>query len=133
MLIIHAGVQLSGFSPPYSIGDSVSITCSTDLKVERIVWLNADGQEVSIATGAASLTLNFNSVTQSLIDAEFTCRAESELGTQTMAIVLEVEGSSSSGLPINAIVGAVIGGLLLTLVPAAIVIILCFCARKKPR
>lgn len=116
--------------PSYSVGDSVSITCSTDLKVGKIVWLNANRQEVSVATGAVSLTLNFNSLMQSMNGAQFTCLTESEFGSQMLPITLEVvEESSTSDVSIGVIVGVVIGAfLLLLLIPAVITIWAC----KKP-
>lgn len=112
-------MHLTGLEQVYSVGDKVSITCSTDLRVDRIVWLDDDETEMAI-TNDAQLTFNLTSVTA---DMEFMCRAESEFGNQVVVIVIVVGnnggGSSSTGAVAGGIIGAIIALLLLV---AAIII-----------
>lgn len=118
-----------GLETENNIGDDISITCSTDLKVSRIVWLNNAQEE--IAASQSLLTLNFNSVTESMNNAQFVCRAESKFGNQSIAITLSVTGSSTGGESFGAIVGGAIGGLIvLLLIPTVLVILYC-CLYKK--
>ena len=127
------GLQLTGLSPQYSVGDSVFITCSTDLKVDRLVWLNDDGQEIANTFSEPLLPLMLNSVEESMNNALFTCQAQSEFGDQMLPVLLQVEDSSSSGIGVTVIGGAAAGGIVLLVLISTVVIILCICARKKSR
>ena len=80
------GLQIIGFVGRYFVGDNVSISCSTDLTFSRIVWLDADGEEL-LVTITGQLRLG---VTADLDGAQFTCRAESVLGNQERTIIMTV-------------------------------------------
>lgn len=128
MGIIILGLQLTGLESSYDIGDTVSITCSTDLSVNRIVWLDPDDQEV--ASSETTLTLSLSSVTESLDGSQFLCRSESQFGNQEEFVVLKVASGGRARLIIATASGSA-GGLVIFLVIVTVTTLLCFCAYKR--
>ena len=85
-------MRILGLAQQYSVGDNVSVSCSTDLTFSRIVWLNADGEEILATSNPFSpqLNLTLNSVTADMDGTRFTCRVTSEFGEQERVITLAV-------------------------------------------
>ena len=125
---LHLGLHLEGLATEYTVGDNVSINCLTDLKVQRIVLLDAFMSEIANSE-SASLTLNLPSVTEAMDGMRFTCRVESDFGGQDMEFIISVttgSGGGGSGAVAGAVVGAILGVLLLV---AVIVLGVLLCIR----
>ena len=87
-------MHLEGFATEYTVGDNVSISCLTDLKVQRIVWLDATMSEMANSE-SAELTFNLPSVTEAMDGMLLTCRAESDFGDQDMEFIISVVTDNS--------------------------------------
>ena len=120
-----SGLQVTGFSASYNDGDDLSVTCSTDLKFSRIVWLLDDGvTEMSSTDSESQLILSFSGVSSDLDQRQFTCRVESELGNQDMTIIINVQEPVDS---VAAIVGGVVGGIAFLLLVVSFLIFILWC------
>ena len=65
---------------PLTIGDTVSIVCSTDLDITTIEWIR-DGVTVSNSS-SQSLTLLLDPVSAGHHNTQYTCRVTSPYGVQ---------------------------------------------------
>ena len=67
----------------HQIDSSVTITCSSDLAVQTIRWLNNsdNGQELISNSGQQQLLLPIESVTLNLDNTMYTCEVEVMLAT----------------------------------------------------
>jgi ribosomal protein L12E/L44/L45/RPP1/RPP2 len=86
-----------GLQPVYNVGDDVSISCSTDLSVNRISWFNGTGDVID-STESSSLTLTLSSITASMNGARFTCLVQSMFGNEMEDVVLLVEEAETTGV-----------------------------------
>ena len=129
------GLQVTGLSAFYNDGDDVSVTCSTDLKFSRIVWLLDDGVTVMSSTDSESqLILSFSGVSSDLDQRQFTCRVESELGNQDMVIAIIVsvqQAAGSESVSAIDIVSGVIGGITFLLLVLLLIFILWCCLGRR--
>jgi hypothetical protein len=124
-------LQLVGLQPVYNVGDDVSISCSTDLSVNRISWFNGTGDVVDSAE-SSSLTLTLSSITASMNGAQFTCLVQSMFGDEMEDVVLLVEETTGAN-DLIVKVGGVLGGLVVLLLILVGVLIIFLCARKRRR
>ena len=90
---LHLGLHLEGLATEYTVGDNVSINCLTDLKVQRIVWLDVLSEIAN--SESAELTLNLPSVTEAMDGMLLTCRAEGDFGDQDMEVIISVVTDNS--------------------------------------
>ena len=129
------GLQVKGLSAFYNDGDDVSVTCSTDLKFSRIVWLLDDGVTVMSSTDSESqLIFSFSGVSSDLDQRQFTCRVESELGNQDMVIAIIVsvqQAAGSESVGAIDIVSGVIGGITFLLLVLLLIFILWCCLGRQ--
>ena len=67
----------------HQISSSVTITCSSDLTVQTIRWLNNsdNGQELISNSGQQQLLLSIGSVTLNLHNTMYTCEVQVMLAT----------------------------------------------------
>ena len=123
------GLQVTGLSAFYNDGDDVSVTCSTDLKFSRIVWLLDDGvTEMSSTDSEPQLILSFSGVSPDLDQRQFTCRVESELGNQDISIIV-IYSVQAAG--VGAIVGGAVGGIAFLLLVLLLIFILWCCLGRQ--
>lgn len=69
----------------FTVGESGSMTCSSDLDVTSVEWLY-DLQVVSSSTAASELQLVFSPVNDSIHGQEYTCRITYSYGIQEQTI-----------------------------------------------
>ena len=76
-------ILITGNESPHQIGSSVNITCSSDLSVQTIQWLNDsdNGQELFSNSGQQQLLLPIERVTSSLANTMYTCEVQVMLAT----------------------------------------------------
>ena len=77
------GIVISGNERIHQISSSVAITCSSDLAVQTIRWLNNsnNGQELISNSGQQQLLLPIESVTLNLDNTMYTCEVQVILAT----------------------------------------------------
>ena len=75
---------------PLTIGDTVSIVCSTDLDVETIEWIR-DGVSVDNSS-SWSLTLLLDPVSSDHHNTQYTCRVTSPYGVEEKTVNITVQG-----------------------------------------
>ena len=74
---------------PLTVGDTVSIVCSTDLDVTTIEWIR-DGVSVDNSS-SQSLTLVLDPVSADYHNTQFTCRVTSPYGVQEETVNITVQ------------------------------------------
>ena len=74
--------MITGNDRPYHIQSSVNITCSSDLAVQTIRWLNNSdkGQTLFNNSGQQQLVLPIDRVTSSLANTTYMCEVKVSLG-----------------------------------------------------
>ena len=61
-LLYLKGIQITGHEEPLVAGASTNLTCTSDLDVDRIEWLDGEETVISSTNNTATLAINFNSV-----------------------------------------------------------------------
>ena len=84
-----SGIQVSSIQTPLTVGDTVSIVCSTDLDVTTIEWIR-DGVSVGNSS-SQSLTLVLNPVSSEYHNTQYTCRVKSPYGVQEETVNITVQ------------------------------------------
>lgn len=84
MIMIFSGLSIRRSSSVFTVGESASMTCSSDLDVTSIEWLY-NLQVVSSST-ASELQLVFSPVNDSINGQEYTCRVTSSYGIQEQTV-----------------------------------------------
>lgn len=84
------GLQISGYSPQFNVGDIVAITCSFDLNVTSIEWVY--NSEVVVSSTASQLDLTFSPVNDTVDNRVYTCRVTTPYGEQEENITIRVQG-----------------------------------------
>ena len=102
LLLLHlhynSGVKIIGNDMPHQIASPVNLTCSSDLAVQTIRWLNNsdNGTELFNNSGQQQLLLPIERVTSSLASTMYTCEMQVMLATGVEVvremIVFEVNG-----------------------------------------
>ena len=80
---LYIGIVISGNEEMHQINSSVNVTCSSDLAVQTIRWLNNsdNGQELFNNSGQQPLLLPIESVTLNLDNTMYTCEMQVLLAT----------------------------------------------------
>ena len=80
-------IEISGNQSTYQLGSSHRITCSSDLTVQSIQWLNTsnNGEILTSNTGEQQLVLEIGDITASINNTMYTC--ETTLTLQTTPVV----------------------------------------------
>ena len=89
----YIGLQISSVQTPLTIGDTVSIVCSTDLYVTTIEWIR-DGITV-VNSSSQPLTLLLDPVSADHHNTQYTCRVTSLFGIQEETIDITVRSKVS--------------------------------------
>ncbi len=90
MYLLNAGLQISGHTNQINVGDSVTITCSFDLKLTSIEWHY--NNEIIMRTSASQLNLTFSPVNDTINNRQYTCRVVTSYGVQEENITIQVQG-----------------------------------------
>ena len=82
------GILIFGNEEMHQINSSVTITCSSDLAVQTIRWLNNsdDGKELISHSGQQQLLLPIESVTLNLDNTMYTCEVQVRLATRVETV-----------------------------------------------
>lgn len=79
-----SGLSIRRSNNVFTVGESASVTCTSDLDVTSIEWLY-NLQVVSYST-ASELQLVFSPVNDSIHGREYTCRVTSSYGIQELTV-----------------------------------------------
>ena len=79
------GIVISGNEELHQLQSSVAITCSSDLAVLTIRWVN-NGQELISNSGQQQLLLPIESVTMDLDNTIYTCEVQVMLATSVETV-----------------------------------------------
>ena len=87
-VFIVTDLIITGNERPHQILSSVNISCSSDLAVQTIRWLNNsdNGQEIFYNSGQQQLLLPIEKVTISLANTTYTCEVQVMLETRIHVI-----------------------------------------------
>ena len=93
-VFLHLGLQITGNERPLIIGESATLTCSSDLHVSKIEWFaQNNGTSTLLATSTSSTrALVFSRVSLDMHGAQYTCHVTSPYGTQERNITVTTEG-----------------------------------------
>ena len=78
------GITLSGLDPPLTVGQSATITCTTNIEVSSIEWRDQSSAVLSSTmSGGAHTMLDYtiDLVSDDLQGQEYSCNAEAADGT----------------------------------------------------
>ena len=93
--ISHSGLQIVSPLQPLMVGGSATITCSTDLNVTSIEWLDSGDIVVeSDTSGQQQLNLEFSPVNDSIHNAQYTCRITANGVVSERNITVTVQGEN---------------------------------------
>ena len=100
MTVSSPGIRVSSIQTPLTVGNTVSIMCSTDLDVATIEWIrdgvSVDNVAMNNATvdnsSSRSLTLLLDPVSADHHNTEYTCRVTSPYGVQEETVNITVQG-----------------------------------------
>ena len=73
ILLLSLDILISGNEMLHTPSSSATITCSSDLAVQTIRWLNESGQELFENVGQQQLNLTIDSVGLELDNTMYTC------------------------------------------------------------
>ena len=89
-------ILISGNEEPHDLSSTVNITCSSDLDVQTIRWLNGSGQELTNNAGQQQLVLTIEEVKAELNNTMYRCEVSVLLAngqnTLTEDIIFIVSG-----------------------------------------
>ncbi len=88
------GVQILGDSPPFTVGDTATLSCVSDSDANMIEWFDGSGTRVDMTTTGRSLDLVLNPVRDDLHQTTFTCRVTRANGVGEQSITLSVIGET---------------------------------------
>lgn len=71
-----------------TVGENASISCFTDLIVQRVEWVFND--DVVMSSSGQQADLTFSPVQEYLHNREYTCRAVTQYGTLERQIIISV-------------------------------------------
>ena len=65
--------MITGNERPHDLSSTVNITCSSDLAVQTIRWLDGEGQELTNNVGQQQLVLTIEEVREELNNTMYRC------------------------------------------------------------
>ena len=84
------GLRFTPATPAFELGSTSSITCSSDLGVNSIEWL--DDNKVVQRTEGNHAELMVHNVSENDHSKEFICRSMARFGVQEKTVTMQVEG-----------------------------------------
>ena len=95
-LSLITGIILSGVDPPLTVGQSATITCTTNIEVSSIEWRDETSTVLSSTMSGGTHTMldyTIDPVSDDLQGQEYSCNAEAVDGTvYTETVRIEVVG-----------------------------------------
>ena len=83
-------MRISGYKAPLTIGQSATLTCSSDLNVNSVIWYY-DGEVVGSYSGSQAV-LDFDLVDDSIHGRQYTCTVKTSQERLDQSITISVEG-----------------------------------------
>ena len=126
-IFILVGLVVTGLRQSYTVGDDVSLNCSTDLLSTTLSWQDGSGNEISSSTNASFLSYSVNSVTMAMDQMVLSCRSYSPLGNQTVTVTLTVEAAVSErrGSRTSLVLAAVLGSIAVIAIVGVVMVFIC--------
>ena len=90
------GITLSGLESPLTVGQSTTITCTTNIEVSSIEWMDETSTVLSSATDQTEVEYTIPLVRDDLQGLQYTCRAVSGTTIYTETVEIQVVSKSMS-------------------------------------
>ena len=88
------GLEISNDST-FIIGESAVINCTSEIVVEKLLWLDQKENILANSSSSTMATLEFNPVNDSIHGKTFTCRATQNMGMVEKYIKVNVSGKQA--------------------------------------
>ena len=99
MIFLPSKVLKVSENIPFTIGESATLTCTSVIPVDELVWLDQGSVLVNVSsndTSEISAYLTFNQVNDSIHNSTFTCVAKLKNGTVEKDIFVSATGNINS-------------------------------------
>ena len=93
---IITGITLSGLESPLTVGQSATITCTTNIEVSSIEWRDETSTVLNSATDQTVVEYTIPLVRDDLQGLQYTCRAVAGTTIYTETVEIQVVGKSMS-------------------------------------
>ena len=95
-LSFNTGIILSGLNQALTVGQSATITCSANIEVSSIEWMDETSAGLSSATDQTVVEYTIPLVRDDLQGLQYTCRAVAGTTIYTETVEIEVVGEFMS-------------------------------------
>ena len=86
----YTGLSIQRSSSVFTVGESASFTCSSDLSVTSVKWLH--NFQILAYSSSPELSLIFNPVNDSVHGNEYTCQVTTPYGIQEQTVQVIAQG-----------------------------------------
>ena len=93
-LYFITGITLSGLYQSLTVGQSATITCSTNIQVSSIEWRDQSSAVLSSATDQTEVEYTIPLVRDDLQGLQYTCRAVAATTIYTETVQIQVVGKT---------------------------------------
>ena len=91
-LSFNTGITLSGLESPLTVGQPATITCTTNIEVSSIEWMDQSSAVLSSATDQTVVEYTIPLVRDDLQGLQYTCRAVAGDTIYTETVEIQVVG-----------------------------------------
>ena len=95
-LYFITGITLSGLESPLTVGQPATITCTTNIEVSSIEWMDETSTVLSSATDQTEVEYTIPLVRDDLQGLQYTCRAVAGTTIYTETVEIQVVGKFMS-------------------------------------
>ena len=95
-LYMNTGITLSGLDQALTVGQSVTITCTTNINVSSIEWMDETSAVLNSTTDQTEVEYTIPLVRDDLQGLQYTCRAVAGTTNYTETVEIQVVGKSMS-------------------------------------
>ena len=95
-LYFNTGITLSGLDQALTVGQSATITCSTNIEVSSIEWRDETSAVLNSATDQTEVEYTIPLVRDDLQGLQYTCRAVAGTTIYTETVEIQVVSKSMS-------------------------------------
>ena len=95
-LYFITGITLSGLESPLTVGQSATITCTTNIEVSSIEWMDETSTVLNSATDQTEVEYTIPLVRDDLQGLQYTCRAVAGTTIYTETVEIQVVGKFMS-------------------------------------
>ena len=96
LLWSHAGIKILRDQDVFIVGQSETITCTSDLGVSTVEWLGNNGPVFSVF--GSSSVIHFDPVNDHDHNTNYTCTTVADFGSQERDIIILAEGQCAYSL-----------------------------------